>query len=55
MLSSLAGDNAPWGHLLRPQCQARRYIMRMLSILFWFTSFILVLAECTIWCASARC
>ena len=36
--------------MLRPQCQARRYIMRMLSILFWFTSFVVVLAECTIWC-----
>lgn len=40
-------DGLYWG--LR-QCQARRYIMRMLSVLFWFTSFVLVLAECTIWC-----
>jgi hypothetical protein len=28
--------------------------MRMLSILFWFTSFVVVLAECTIWCAFAH-
>ena len=34
------------------QCIARRYIMRFFAVVLAFTSFVLVLAEITIWCVA---